>query len=202
MNNEEEDKILEAIEADVKSNASLVEDVLQKETDSFHEDQLAFFREGLKKETDSYLEKELHEARLAAASASSRDQMETKKKLLRLRDHLADELFDSVREDLRKFVKTPEYEKYLMRSVKSLPVSETGVFMCRRDDVPVLKDAWKKEGLSNRVEERPMELGGFLYRDDAAGREYSCVLEDRLEEEMDWFRANSGFKAPSGKENA
>ena len=79
MNNEEEDKILEAIEADVKSNASLVEDVLQKETDSFHEDQLAFFREGLKKETDSYLEKELHEGRLAAASASSRDQMERKK---------------------------------------------------------------------------------------------------------------------------
>ena len=27
-------------------------------------------------------------------------------------------------------------------------------------------------------------------------------VEDRLEEEMDWFRANSGFKAPSGKENA
>lgn len=202
MNNEEENKILDAIEEDVKSNASLVQGVLQKETDSFHEGQLASFREGLKKETDNYLEKELHEVRLNAASETSRNQMETKKKLLALRDQMADELFDTVREDLRKFTGTPDYEKYLQRSIHSLQVSETGIFLCRRDDVEKLKKVLAQEGLKNEVKESPLELGGFVYRDEAAGREYSCVLEDRLEEQMAWFRAHSGFRAPLGKESA
>jgi vacuolar-type H+-ATPase subunit E/Vma4 len=202
VDREEENKILDAIEADVKSNASLVQDMLQKETDAFHEGQLTSFKEGLKKETETYLARELNEAKLYAAAKASKDQMETKKKLLRLREELAEELFDEVRQDLKQFVDSSAYEDYLLKNIQSLPVSPSGVFLCRKDDVSRLQKVLKAHGYANAVEERPMAIGCFLYRDEQAGKEYSCALEDKLEKEMEWFRANSGFKAPSREEKA
>ena len=92
-----EERILRKIQEDVNSNASLVKELVQSETDSLHDDQLSFYKEGLKKETDTYLEKELSELRLYAATKSSRDKMDTKKKLLALRQHLSNALFDEVR---------------------------------------------------------------------------------------------------------
>lgn len=200
MEREEENRILDAIEEDVKSNASLVQASLQKETDAYHEGQLASFKEGLKKETETYLEKELTEARRDASSKASKDQMETKKKLLLLREKMADELFDDVRKDLEQFVESDQYEDYLLHNIEALEVHPEGVFLCRKNDVARLQAVLKAHGYDNAVEARPMAIGGFLYRDSKAGREYSCVLEDRLLDQQEWFRAHSGFKAPGREE--
>ena len=80
-----EEKILKEIDRDVSSNAGLVQSLVEGETKSLRDDQIAFYKEALKKETDTYLEKELSDLRLYAATKSSRDKMNTKKKLLSLR---------------------------------------------------------------------------------------------------------------------
>ena len=80
-----EGKLLEEIAADVRSNAELVEKMVNQENDALRNDQVRFYKEGLLKETSTYLEGELKEARLYAATKSSHDKLDTKKKLLELR---------------------------------------------------------------------------------------------------------------------
>lgn len=196
-----EENILTAIEEDVKSNASLVRKTVEEETDHLRSDQLTFFKEGLKKETETYLEKELAELRLYAATKSSKDKMDTKKKLLALRTSYTDELFSEVRNDLKEFVKSDDYAEYLRRSLSEVEVNPSGIFLCREEDIDLLRKILGEKGYTNTVKAEPMEIGGFVYRDEEAGIECSCRLGDRLADQREWFRNHSGFKVKESGEN-
>ena len=71
-----QEKLLEEIANDVKSNAELVENLVNQETAALRNDQVSFFKEGLLKETSTYLEGELKEARMFAATKSSHDKLD------------------------------------------------------------------------------------------------------------------------------
>lgn len=196
-----EETILAKIEEDVNSNASLVKELVQSETDSLRDDQLSFYREGLKKETDTYLEKELSDLRLYAATKSSRDKMDTKKKLLALRQELADSLFESVREKLKEFRSSSDYTKYLKSHLDSLEVTSGGEFLCAEEDVATMQSLLAEKGYKNPVQKDYLSLGGFKYHDESLGTEYTCSLEESLENEMEWFRNHSGFKLTESGES-
>lgn len=193
MENNEE-KILKEIEKDVNSNAELVKAMVEGETAALREDQISFFKKSLKKETETYLEKELSDLRLYAATKSSRDKMNTKKNLLALRQNLADELFAEVRGDLEKFTASSDYAVYLEKNLTHCEVTEKGVFLCRPEHCDLMRKVLNKAGLHNKVEEKYLGIGGFLYRDVEQGLEYSCVLEERLDDQIEWFRNHSGFR--------
>lgn len=196
-----EERILRKIQEDVNSNASLVKELVQSETDSLHDDQLSFYKEGLKKETDTYLEKELSELRLYAATKSSRDKMDTKKKLLALRQQLANSLFDEVRNKLQQFRSSADYATYLKSRLDDLQITDSGVFFCDKEDMKLLQSFLDEKGYTNPLEQTYMSLGGFKYRDETLGTEYTCSLEESLENEMEWFRNHSGFKLTESEEN-
>ena len=80
-----QDKLIKAIDEDVRSNADLVDDMLNKEKKVLLDDQINFFKEGLEKDKSAYLEGELKELRYYAAMKSSRDKLDVKKKLIELR---------------------------------------------------------------------------------------------------------------------
>ena len=145
-----EERILRKIQEDVNSNASLVKELVQSETDSLHDDQLSFYKEGLKKETDTYLEKELSELRLYAATKSSRDKMDTKKKLLALRQHLSNALFDEVRNKLQQFRSSADYATYLKSRLDDLQITDSGVFFCDKDDMKLLQSFLDKKDIQTR----------------------------------------------------
>ncbi len=197
-----EEKILKEIDRDVSSNAELVQSLVEGETKSLRDDQIAFYKEALKKETDTYLEKELSDLRLYAATKSSRDKMNTKKKLLSLRQSLADKLFADVKSDLVAFVKTDAYKTYLSDHLDKIDVTEKGYFLCRREDMKLLESLLKEKGFHNEIHPEYLEIGGFLYRDRAFQIEYSCSLDERLADQIEWFRNHSGFKVTESGENA
>ena len=91
-----QEKLIRAIDEDVRSNADLVEDMLNHEKDLLLNDQINFFREGLEKDKAAYLEGELKEIRTYAATRSSRDRLDVKKKLIELRAHYTVDLFNLV----------------------------------------------------------------------------------------------------------
>lgn len=197
-----EEKILKEIDRDVSSNAELVQSLVEGETKSLRDDQVAFYKEALKKETDTYLEKELSDLRLYAATKSSRDKMNTKKKLLSLRQSLADKLFSDVKNDLVAFVKTDDYKAYIRHHLKQIDVTEKGYFLCRLEDKALLESLLKEFGYHNEIHPEYLEIGGFLYRDRAFQIEYSCSLDERLADQIEWFRNHSGFKVTESGENA
>ncbi len=189
----DEEKILNAIQEDVRANARLVQEEVEKEAANREADQLSFYQEGLKKQTDTYLEKELSDLRLYAAAKASRDKLAAKKELLALRQKLEDELFAQTAGDLQAFLDTEEYDRYLARQLDTLPVNGSGVFLVRAADQQRFQALLKQKGRQAEVQTAVLPLGGFRYRDEANGVEYSCDLARRLEEQRDWFHSHSGF---------
>lgn len=199
---EEEKKILEAIKADVRANADLVEERVNAETKAMQEDQIEFFRKGLEKENETYLEGELQDLRQYAATKSSTDRMNTRKQLLELRQQLVSELFDEVRSDLKAFTKTPAYEEYLRKNVKQLKTTPSGYFVVCVQDEALMKKILEEEGLANPLKAVYMPIGGFQYVDADARMEYTCMLKDRLQDAEQWFREHSGFNLDESEEQA
>lgn len=195
-----EAKLLEEIDADVKSNADLVEKLVNQENDNLRNDQINFFKEGLLKETSAYLEGELKDIRLYAATKSSQDKLDTKKKLLELRSNFVNELFNNVTDELKKFVTTDAYKTYLEDNLKKITKSDTGYFMVRENDMDLLKDLASKAGFINEIQKGYFAIGGFKYVDETNRYEYSCTLDERREEAFEWFRNNSGFKVVESEE--
>lgn len=189
-----QEKLLEEIAADVRSNAELVENMVNQENDNLRNDQVNFYKEGILKETSAYLEGELKDVRLFAATKSSQDKLDTKKKLLELRAKFVDELFNHVTDELKKFVTSDAYKKYLLDNLKNISVKDSGYFVVRENDMDLLNELLKENNISNKVEKGYFAIGGFKYVDEENRYEYSCTLDEKREEAFEWFRNNSGFK--------
>lgn len=197
----DEEKILEKIQEDVNSNAELVRNAVEGETAALREDQISFYRESLKKETETYLEKELGDLQLYAATKSSKDKMETRKKLLTLRQNLVSQLFNDVRNDLKDFTKSHSYEDWLRKNLAEIEVSDSGIFSCKKEDQQLLQKLLSEKKYTNSIETAYLEIGGFLYRDESQMKEYSCSLDEKLKEQQEWFRSHSGFKVRESEES-
>lgn len=195
-------KILEAIKADVRANADLVEQRVSAETKVMQEDQIRFFKKGLEKENETYLEGELQDLRLYAAMKSSRGRLETRKQLLELRSRLAEEMFQKVYADLQAFVKSPDYVEYMRAHLRKVAPRETGTFTVRKQDMQLMQSLLQESGYRNAVQEGYFSLGGFQYLDMHARMEYSCLLQERFAEAKEWFRENSGFRLREREEQA
>lgn len=199
---EYEEKLLEAIDKDVRSNADLVEEKINEETNALREDQIGFFKEGLKKDTETYLEGELQDLRVSAATKTSRDRLDVKKKLLTLRQSLVNDLENSVKEELKKFTKTDGYAEYLKKNIAKADVSSDGYFSVRENDAELMNKILKEMGLHNEVKKDFFPIGGFRYVDEKNRVEYSCLLSERLKEQSEWFRDNSNFRIMEREEDA
>lgn len=190
-----EDEILEKIDSDVRSNSELVTKRVNEETEYMLEEEVGFYKEGLKKETDTYLETELNDLRLQAATRTSQARLDIKKKLLEKREDLTLRLFEEVKEKLNAFVKTGDYEEYLKRHLQKLTISEKGIFEVRENDLSLMKKLLAAKGCRNEVRIGYFAIGGFRYIDAENRLEYSCILEEKRQEAISWFRDHSGFKA-------
>ena len=65
-----------------------------------------------------------------------------------------------------------------------------------------LESLLAEKGFHNAIHPEYLEIGGFLYRDRAFQIEYSCSLDERLADQIEWFRNHSGFKVTESGENA
>lgn len=196
-----QNKLIRAIDEDVRSNADLVEDMLNKEKDVLLKDQISFFKEGLEKDKAAYLEGELKEIRTYAAMKSSRDKLDVKKKLIEMRSHYTNQLFEEVREKVNAFSHSSDYESYLEKALTGLNICEDGYFEVREEDVTLVKSLLKKHDYENDVNAAYMPLGGFRYVDDPHRFEYSCSLDEKCEEAFAWFTANSSFQIVESEED-
>lgn len=189
-----QEKLLEEIAKDVRSNAELVEQMVNRENDALRNDQISFYKEGILKETSAYLEGELKDVRMYAATKSSHDKLDTKKKLLELRGNFVNDLKKEVTDELKKFVKSNQYKDYLLTNLKKIDNKETGYFVVRENDLGVMQELCKKEGMKQEIRKGYFALGGFRFVDETNRYEYSCTLDEKREEQFAWFRNNSGFK--------
>lgn len=188
----DEKEIMQIITDDVKEQAALVIDQIQKEVTLSKEDQITYFKLGLKKETDTYLEKELNELKIFAVTQSSQAKLQTKRDLLNLRSELVDKLFKDVLNELNAFVDSDKYSEYLKTKIKGLDVSN-GYFCIRQKDEELFKQILKELNLTNECVIRPIMIGGFKFVDTENNLEHDLTLDSNLNEQKSWFQRESKF---------
>jgi vacuolar-type H+-ATPase subunit E/Vma4 len=192
---EYEEKLLKKIDEDICSNADLVEKRVEAETAHLHDKQVALFKQSLDKEIGSYLDSELKDLQNLAASKSSRDRLATKKKLLELREQLVTELFDDVKKDLQKFTEGDGYADYLRKNLAMTDLSGNGYFDVRKEDTVLMKKMLAEIHQDGKeIRNAYLPIGGYKYVDEENKMEYSCLLDEKRQNEFQWFRDNSGFE--------
>jgi vacuolar-type H+-ATPase subunit E/Vma4 len=192
---EYEEKLLKKIDEDICSNADLVEKRVEAETAHLHDKQVALFKQSLDKEIGSYLDSELKDLQNLAASKSSRDRLATKKKLLELREQLVTELFDDVKNDLQKFTEGDGYADYLRKNLAMTDLSGNGYFDVRKEDTVLMKKMLAEIHHDGKeIRNAYLPIGGYKYVDEENKMEYSCLLDEKRQNEFQWFRDNSGFE--------
>jgi vacuolar-type H+-ATPase subunit E/Vma4 len=192
---EYEEKLLKKIDEDICSNADLVEKRVEAETAHLHDKQVALFKQSLDKEIGSYLDSELKDLQNLAASKSSRDRLATKKKLLELREQLVTELFDDVKKDLQKFTEGDDYADYLRKNLAMTDLSGNGYFDVRKEDTVLMKKLLAEIHQDGKeIRNAYLPIGGYKYVDEENKMEYSCLLDEKRQNEFQWFRDNSGFE--------
>lgn len=192
---EYEEKLLKKIDEDICSNADLVEKRVEAETAHLHDKQVALFKQSLDKEIGSYLDSELKDLQNLAASKSSRDRLATKKKLLELREQLVTELFDDVKKDLQKFTEGDGYADYLRKNLAMTDLSGNGYFDVRKEDTVLMKKLLAEIHQDGKeIRNAYLPIGGYKYVDEENKMEYSCLLDEKRQNEFQWFRDNSGFE--------
>ena len=86
------------------------------------------------------------------------------------------------------------FKKYnLENRLKEIPVKEHGVFCARAEDTEAMKQILKRNGFDNEVRTEDIRIGGFRYEDVQNALEYDCCFEAALNDQLKWFRENSGF---------
>ena len=122
----------------------------------------------------------------------------TAKELSHLRSELTDKVFAAVVEKLLQYTKTEDYKQLLIRSVKEILEAlgdEELEFFLRKEDLPLADEICK--AIDRKLDFKAaddIKLGGVK----AIGRKTESLADNtldlKLEEQKEWFFANSGFE--------
>lgn len=185
-------EIIENIKRDVEDQANLVINQIGNEISALHNNEIENFKEGLKKEQDTFLEKELNDLRVLSVTESSKAKLNTKHKLLNLRQELVNSLFDETRDMLMEFTRSDKYSDYLERKIEKT-VFDEGYISVKEADKDLIAKLLKGKKIKTEIRTANILIGGFKYVSEKRGIEYDYTLDNSFEEQMQWFINNSKF---------
>lgn len=117
-----------------------------------------------------------------------------KRIIARHRDEICEKVFDDVREKLRQFCLSQEYNEYLERAVMQVKDKLEVSFSVyvRHQDVEKMKEiaAHIPEVLTVETD-NTVVLGGFVAVTKDGNVRVDCTVESDLEQQKEWFMANS-----------
>lgn len=186
-----ENEILNDIVKDVEEQVGLVIDQINYEIAQMHDEQITLFKEGLQKEQETYLDKELDDLKMLAVTKSSKAKLKTKRELLALREEMVEALFTDLKLKLDDFVNSDDYAKMIARDLDKLEV-QGGTIIVKEEDKP-LYEKFLKDHKDVKCEVGKFKFGGFRYVTEKKDAEYDYSLDSRYDEQISWFKDNSGF---------
>lgn len=186
-----ENEILNGIVKDVEEQVGLVIDQINYEIAQMHDEQITLFKEGLQKEQETYLDKELDDLKMLAVTKSSKAKLKTKRDLLALREEMVEALFTDLKLKLDDFVNSDDYAKMIAKNLEELEV-DGGTLVIREEDKH-LYEKFLKNHQDVKCEVSRFKFGGFRYVTEKRDAEYDFSLDSRYDEQISWFKDNSGF---------
>lgn len=171
--------------------------------------------EGLR-EAYSLIQREMSAIRTEISSQLSRDEIASRKKIFEKRNQMADSVFEKVTQRLVDFVKTKDYEKLLLESVRKITQAlnaDDVVFFVKESDLKLadkIKAAYtseklKDKNLTDKIKSafspscevkasKEIKIGGITGRSASLGLIADETLDTKLNGQREWFYQNSGLR--------
>lgn len=148
-------------------------------------------------ETYNIIQSEVSEISVEETKDLSRKKMELKKKLYIKRDEYNKLIFAEARIKLTEFTKSAEYLDFLLGKVKKLVnscVCEGAQLLLKEDDLRYTEQLRKICGDKLKImADGEILIGGAKLVNEAKNFIADETLDAALEEQKEWFAANSGF---------
>lgn len=112
------------------------------------------------------------------------------------RAEITNEVFEKATKELVEFTKGEEYVDFLAKSLKAVFAFVNGKFTAsvKPGDEKALLKAAEKAGIEcDAKADTAIKIGGIKVECLALGKIFDDTLDSRLEDQKEWFFANSGF---------
>lgn len=197
---------LELFQKEIMAKVSAEENKAEQELEQFKAHELQKYTDVALEDAYGLIQSEVarQQADLNKAAADKAEQF--RKRLLARRDGYTEEVFSGAEEKLTQFSAVdpatgkPEkaYLDFLKGCLKKMSEAVTGenvtLLFVRPEDLPFAAELETAFGKPCKVEEdKKIGLGGVIARNDREGYYEDQSLSNRLQEQREWFCANSGM---------
>lgn len=175
---------------------------IQEEVEAFQKKELEQAEDEVLQEAYGMIQKEMAEMRNRISREMAQRENEERKKLLKKRQSISEDVFRRVADRLLQFTKTEEYplllEKYAREAGQMLISHKAENCSCeilvRQEDLPFANRLQSALGLTATVRaEDSIQLGGLRVLCPEKKLEADSTLDTLLEEQKGWFEEMSGL---------
>ena len=175
---------------------------IQEEVEAFQKKELEQAEDEVLQEAYGMIQKEMAEKRNRITRKMDQRENEERKKLLKKRQSISEDVFRRVADRLLQFTKTEEYplllEKYAREAGQMLISHKAENCSCeilvREEDLPFANRLQSALGLTATVRaEDSIQLGGLRVLCPEKKLEADSTLDTLLEEQKGWFEEMSGL---------
>lgn len=189
-----EDQILQYFKDEIEKLSQEKIDKIKKEIAEIKANELNKIEEEVKKEIHLTLGAELKDLEKQHLSEINTILNESNYKLMKRREELFTDIFNTVKQKIVDFIQTERYEtlmKTKLNDLAKLFVDEKINFLVNKDD-KIIKKVIQSIFKDYEIFENPrIELGGFQAYSMNKGVEVDETLDSKLKEKKEWFYANS-----------
>lgn len=172
-------------------------EALRKEMDEKKRREMKRINDEIEQRNHKYLDRQLRSLNTDFSSEINRIYTDNHRKLMDKRKGLLQAVFKAAEDKLEAFVESDEYrslmKKRIQKTIEFLDASDI-VFFIKEDDT-VIPDIIQKDhdGAYETEKTQDIRFGGFKARSPEKGLETDETFNRKLEEQKEWFYANSNL---------
>ncbi|MBQ3928742.1 MAG: hypothetical protein II711_01445 [Clostridia bacterium] len=187
------DNFLKAIEKYAEKQRNKI----QSEAEDFKKRELNKAEEDGLREAYVLLQRKMAELKLKISGDLSKAEGESKKKIFLRRKEIADEVFLKAENKLKEYTQSSQYTASLEKSTRLIAeklTEDDTVLLIGKNDVKHKKKIAEAFGRNCEIKETDeITIGGIMGVSHKLGLLVDETLDTRLEEQHEWFYANSGL---------
>ena len=147
---------------------------------------------------EGHIKVDIAKAKIEAAAKAEVAEYEKSKKveIYKKRNRYCQTVFTEAEEKLHTFTKSDEYASFLKHSIQTVSdkVSENLAICFSVGDTAAKGIARKAFPNAALTEDASIQIGGYIFKDEANHLIFNDTLDTRLAEQLDWFLLNCNLK--------
>lgn len=191
------DKNLEKFNNVVIKDAEEQRAKILAEIEAYRKSELEKAEEDILHEAYLMIQNEISSIKNQQSKEVSLAELEGRRKLLKQREQISDDVFAAAADRLIAYTKTPAYAGFLcglvQKAIAEMPEGKITIRI-KKDDLALSGELVKAAGRAAVVTEDPaIRLGGAILYNEEKGVVSDNTLDLKLESQRDWFIATSGL---------